>query len=50
MGTSRREERQAKPNPDKVIKKVRPREVLELKNRFKQMAEGLFRAQDMSLV
>ena len=38
------------PSPDKVMKKVRPREVVELKNRFQEMAEGLFRAQDMNLV
>ena len=38
------------PSPDKVMKKVRPGEVVELKNRFKQMAEGMFRAQDMNLV
>ena len=38
------------PSPDKVMKKVRPGEVVELKNRFQQMAEGLFRAQDMNLV
>ena len=38
------------PSPDKVMKKVRPGEVVELKNRFQEMAEGLFRAQDMNLV
>ena len=38
------------PSPDKVVKKVRGVGVLELKNRFQQMAEGLFRAEDRNLV
>ena len=38
------------PSPDKVIKKVRAGEVLELQNRFKKMAEGLFRSEDRNLV
>ena len=38
------------PSPDKVIKKVRGAGVLELKNRFQQMAEGLFKAEDRNLL
>ena len=38
------------PSPDKVLKKVRGVGVLEVRNRFQQMAEDLFRAGDRSLL
>ena len=37
------------PSPDKVMKRVKGVGELELRNRFQQMAESLFKAEDRNL-